>query len=152
GESNTAVAAVVGSNGGIDADDLAVQIDQRTAAGAGVDGGVGLEELLDSYGVPEADLAAVTSADDAVADRLIEAKRAADGEHPTANFGVVAVTETGCRKVGCFIEMKQSDIAFGISPDLPWIEYASVRDVDRDLLRARLRNNVIIGEHIIARS
>src|SRR5690606_740518 len=41
-ETNPFVAAAVGGDGGVDADDPALQVDQRAAAVAGIDGGVGL--------------------------------------------------------------------------------------------------------------
>ena len=48
------VAAAGRSDGGVDADHFAVQIDQGAAAGARIDGGVGLQEVLDADLVAEA--------------------------------------------------------------------------------------------------
>src|SRR5439155_15154953 len=90
-EGHPAVAARGGGDGGVDADDLAVEVDEGSAAGAGVDGGVGLEEVLDADGVPERDLAAIASADDAVRYRLIEPERTAGREQPAAHARRIAV-------------------------------------------------------------
>ena len=48
GEADALVAAGVAGDGRVDADDLAVEVDQRAAAVAGVDGGVGLQEVLEA--------------------------------------------------------------------------------------------------------
>src|SRR5438105_6999921 len=98
-EGDAAVAARVRGDGCVDADDLAVQVDKRSAARAGVDGGVGLKKVLDADGGSQADLAALAGADDAVRDRLIESKRTADGQHPLANPGRVAVAQGGGRQI-----------------------------------------------------
>ena len=104
-------------DGGVDADDVAVHIDERSAAGTGIDGGVRLEEFLDADGVAQRDLAAVAGADDAVGDRLVQAKRAADGEHPAADFGGVAVAERCGGQGGLAVDGHDGEIAFGIGDD-----------------------------------
>ena len=83
GEADAHVAAGAAGDGGVDADDLAVRVDQRAAAVAGVDGGVGLDEVLV---VGDADVGAALGADDAGGDGLVEAERIADGEHPLADL------------------------------------------------------------------
>ena len=47
GEADPLVAAGVAGDGRVDADDLAAEVDQRAAAVAGIDGGVGLQEVLE---------------------------------------------------------------------------------------------------------
>ena len=47
GEADALVAAATGVDGGVDADDLAIHVDQRTAGVAGVDGRIGLNERLE---------------------------------------------------------------------------------------------------------
>ena len=69
------------------------QVDQRAAAGAGVDRGVGLQEVLDADRAAEADLAALAGADDAVRHRLVQAERAAERQHPLADADPVAVAQ-----------------------------------------------------------
>ena len=48
GEADPLVAAGVAGDGRVDADDLAAEVDQRAAAVAGIDGGVGLQEVLEA--------------------------------------------------------------------------------------------------------
>ena len=59
----------------------------------GIDGRVGLQEVLDADGAAQADLAALAGADDAVRHRLVQAERAADGQHPLADADAVAVAQ-----------------------------------------------------------
>ena len=47
GEAHALIAARLGEDGGVDADDLAVHVQQRAAGVAGVDGRVGLDEVLE---------------------------------------------------------------------------------------------------------
>ena len=95
-----------GGDGGVDADHLALGVDQRAAGVARVDRGVGLQQAGD-----RADAAwlrvllllaagldgAVLGADDARGDRALQAERAADGEHRVADLHRVAVAERGRR-------------------------------------------------------
>ena len=85
------LAAVVAGDGDVDADDPAHLVEERAAAVAGVDGGVGLQEFDHVEHVQEPAL----GADDALRDRLPQAERAADCEGPIADLHVlVAVRET----------------------------------------------------------
>ena len=47
GEADSFVVARIAGDAGVDADHFALQVDQRPAAVAGIDGGVGLQEILD---------------------------------------------------------------------------------------------------------
>src|SRR5262249_1818033 len=77
-EGDAAVGPVVRGDGGVDADAFAIRVDERSAGGAGIDGGIGLKKFFDANGVAQRHLAAIAGADDAVADRLVESKRTAD--------------------------------------------------------------------------
>src|SRR5258707_391142 len=72
-------AAGVGGDGGVDADPFPIHVDQPTAARAWIDGGIGLQEVLDPNRTAQADLAAFPGTDDAVRHALIQTKRTADG-------------------------------------------------------------------------
>src|SRR5262249_50002917 len=96
-EGHTARAAGLRSDGRVDTDHFAVEIEERTAARAGVDGGIRLEKILDADCVAEADGPALTGRDDAVRQRLAQAVRAADGDDPLADTGAIAVAEHGRR-------------------------------------------------------
>src|SRR5207253_10138806 len=105
---------------------LAVQVDEWSAARAGVDGGVGLEKVLDADSGSEADLAALAGADDAVRDRLIESKRTADGQHPLADPGRVAVAQGGGRQVAGGRQCQDGNIGLRIGPDAGSVEEPAV--------------------------
>jgi hypothetical protein len=67
-----AEALAAGVDGGVDGDDLALEVEQRAAARAGGDRGVGLQEVDVAVGV-EAEAAAALGRDDAGAGGLLEA-------------------------------------------------------------------------------
>ena len=100
-EADADVAARRPDDRGVDADQLAAQVDERAAGVAGVDRGVGLDELLVAVG---ADPAAPERADDAGGDRLPDAERVADRDHEVADVHRVRVAERGSRsgsRPGC---------------------------------------------------
>ncbi len=69
---------------------VAVHIHQRAARVAGVDGGVGLDEVLKGV---DAQLAAAQRADDAAGHRLAHAKGVANGQHLVAHGQGVGVAQ-----------------------------------------------------------
>ena len=72
GEADADVAAGARQDGAVDADQLAPEIHQRAAGVAGVDRGVGLDEVLVAVLV---DAGAAQAADDARGDGVLQAKR-----------------------------------------------------------------------------
>ena len=68
----------LGDNGRIDADDFAVHVEKRPPAVAGVDGGIGLEEIIVRTGANDAPL----GTDDACGDRVSQAERVARSHYP----------------------------------------------------------------------
>src|SRR5947207_12869428 len=80
-------------NGGIDADHIAMHINQWSATGPGVNGDIGLQEFLEDLAVVE--IAAAFGADDARGDRLIESVRIANGPHHFADIQLVAIAPGG---------------------------------------------------------
>src|SRR4051812_44236754 len=87
-----AVAARAGLDLARDADDLAGGVEERAAAVAVVDGGVGLYRVLDRPPVGRRDRA-VKRADDARGDGVVEAERVSDGDDRVADLDRVGVTE-----------------------------------------------------------
>ena len=67
---------------GVDADQIAVRIDERAAGIAEIDGGIGLDEILESR---QPELPAAGGADDALGDGLAQAVGIADREHDIAH-------------------------------------------------------------------
>ena len=72
------------------------RIDQRAAGIAEVDGGVGLDEVLE---IRDAEAAAARGADDALGHRLAEPERIADGEHHVARAQHVRAAHRHDRRV-----------------------------------------------------
>ena len=98
GEACAGEGAVVGDDEGVDADQLAMRIDQRSAGVAGVDGGVGLDEVAGLARIVGIRIGAIEGADDAARDRELEvAEGAAEGEHGLAGMepGGVAPGDAG---------------------------------------------------------
>ena len=101
GESDALVAGRLGVDGGVDADDFAVHVEQRTAGVAGVDGGVSLNEVLELSGDTGLD-GAILGRDDAGGNGLREGEGAADGFNPVADLGLIGVAhfDGGQRRTG----------------------------------------------------
>ena len=86
-ETDAFAAAGAGGDGGVHADHFAVQVQQRSAAVARIDGGIGLQKVLKlNLFVAELEIAAAFGADDAERDRVAQSKRAADGQHEIADI------------------------------------------------------------------
>ena len=90
GEPDALVAGGLRVDGGVDADDFAVHVEQRSAGVAGIDGGVGLDEVLELAGDAGLD-GAIFGGDDAGGNGLREGKGAADGFNPVADLGLIGV-------------------------------------------------------------
>ena len=101
GESDALVAGGLRIDGGVDADDFAVHVEQRAAGVAGIDGCVGLDEVLELAGDAGLD-GAVFGGDNAGGDGLREGEGAADGFNPVADLGLIGVAQLdrGQRRVG----------------------------------------------------
>jgi hypothetical protein len=80
-EADALVPAGARQDRGVDADELAVEIDQRAAGVAGVDRGVGLDEVLVLL---DAQAGAADRADDAHGHRLADAEGIADRQRRPA--------------------------------------------------------------------
>lgn len=98
-------------DGEVDADDLAVDVDEWAAGVAWVDDGVCLEDV-------EAVLADAFGADDALGEGAAEAEGVADGEDGLADFDVVGVGEGECGEglLGV-LDLDDGDVCFGVDAD-----------------------------------
>ena len=81
---------------GVDADEPAVEVDQRAARIARIDRGVGLDEELI---IADADLGARHRRDDAVRHGLADAERIADRQHQVADLQIVGIGEVQRREI-----------------------------------------------------
>ncbi len=126
---------------GIDADDLAVEIEQRTAGIAAIDGGVGLDVIVIRSGID----VAVARRDDAGGDRAAETERIADGDDPFAEPQLAGIAELHRlqRLVGVYAQERK--VGLGVLADQIGLELGAVVEDDIDLVG--VGDHVIIGDH-----
>src|SRR5208282_3582370 len=125
----------------IDSNDVAAQIDQRSARVARIYRRVGLDEILVVAG-DEASL----GADDSGRHRMIEAERIADRHHPLADLQVTRVAKRRDGKIVLHVDLQQRDVALLVMPDnLRGVVVAvlqSYRDGPRTL------DDVLVGQDV----
>ena len=115
GQSDPLVTARLGDDGRVDPHDLAGQIDQRPPRVAGIDRRVGLNERL-VFASPQ--VVSLGRRDDAGGHRMVEAERAADGQHPVADIELVGISPFGLDlQVGLDLEDRQ--VGLGVGADQP---------------------------------
>ena len=110
-------------NRGVDADQVAVRIDQRAARVALVDRRVGLNEVLESV---DAEIAAPERGNDAHRYGLTDVKRIADREHDVADLQGVRSAERDRRQVAS-LDLQYREVAFRVGADQLGFELAAVR-------------------------
>src|SRR5439155_8808160 len=109
----------------VDADHLAVGVDQGAAGVARVDRRVGLQHAADRLATAAAALVlvatdadgAVLGADDAGGDRALQAQRTAQREDRVADPGAVAVAEPGGGQAADALHLDDREVAPGIGTD-----------------------------------
>ena len=139
GESHALVPAVVRGDRGVDSDHLAVEVDQRPAAIAGIDRGIGLDVIF----TVDADSAS-GGADDAGSDRALQPERLAEGQHPIANLHGAAVAELGDGQGFFALDVNQGQVAGRIGLDVEPLELAAIGQSHHDLSAAA--DDVVVGE------
>ncbi len=138
GEADVLGAVVDGAG---DAHDPALQVDQGAAGVAEVDGGVGLQEVLERD-VVDAERAAL-GADHAGGHGLVQVERVADHHHPVADPGAVAVAELQVLEAGAGIDLEQRQVGRRVGAlDLRGV--VAVAEMDLDLRGAF--DDVIVGD------
>ena len=133
---------------GVDADDLASDAHQRTAGVAGVDRGVGLDEVLDAavVGVGQGQAPAL-GADDAGGDGegQVLAQRVAHGEDPFTHPGRVAVAQRrGGEVVG--VDLEHGQVGAGVGADDLGLELPPIEQAHRHLVGAV--HHVVVGQDV----
>src|SRR6185312_8440722 len=88
GETNSLIATSATKDGGVEADEPAFGINQRAAGISGIDGGVGLDEVLDVF---DAEPTASDRAGNAHGYGLADAEGIADRHYHVADLQVIAV-------------------------------------------------------------
>ena len=142
GKPNALAAARITQDGGVDADQPAVNVHQRTAGISRIDGRVGLDEILV---ILDTHVAAVLCADDAFGNCLAYAKGIAHGQHDIADLHIAAV---GQRDDGQTVRVNfhDRDVGLGIAPDDFGGELAPIRQ--RDFHFFGPVHDVVVGEDI----
>ena len=131
GEADPHVVAAGRQDGWVDADRFAVEIHERAAGVAGIDRGIGLNEIL----VPlDAEPRAAERADDPGCHRLAEAEWIADRHHEVADLKLIRIAEIEGDQSGGF-HLQQRNVGAGVAADELGRELAAVREIDRDLVR-----------------
>ena len=112
GEADADIAARAREDGAVDPDHFARHIDEGSARVARVDGGVGLQEVVEGTLADRAPL----GADDAGCHRLLEAEGRADGQHPVADLHLVGVAERGRGEGSAALETQHGEIRSLVDP------------------------------------
>ena len=136
-------AQVLGQHRGIDADQLAIGVDQRASGIADVDGRVGLDEVFESR---HAQLAAAGGAHDALRDGLRQAHGVADGEHDVADAQPVRMPQRHHRYVRFQIELQHREVGVRIAADDLRVGDAAVGELGADQIGGG--DHVVIGDHV----
>ena len=90
GKADARVGTGLGQNGGVDADDFARHVDQRSTGIAGVNGRVGLNKGLE---LAVGNDVAALGGDDARGYGFLQSERTADGQNPVAHLHAVGVAD-----------------------------------------------------------
>ena len=114
---------------GVDADDLAARGDQRAARIAGIERGVGLDDVVDQAARSRAQRAAERR-HDAGRHRRFEAERIADGDHELAALEQLGVAERRRRQRQRASTRNERKIGIGIVADHARLEPPAVDRAD----------------------
>ena len=126
----------------VDADQVAGGVDERAAGVAGIDRGVGLDEILEAV---DAEIVAAERAHDAERHRVAEAERIADREHDVADLQVVRVRERHRGQI-LVIRLQHREVGFRIGAAHVRRQAPAVRQHELDVVGAL--DHVMIGEHV----
>ena len=155
GEADAGVVAGVRRDQRVDADELAVRVDERAAGVTGVDSGVSLDHIRVDGGFARAvavligggvhDLRTARGRHDAGGNGLLEAERAADGHDPLADDELVGVADLDGRKAAGILGLDDRDVGAGIAAhDLGVVGLAR----DGDLVRAAAFYDVVVRDDV----
>ena len=142
GETDSDIAPGRGEYRRIDAHQPTVQVDERTAGIARVDGGIGLNEIL----VPlDTQAAATERADDAAGDRLVEPERVADRHHEIADAQGVRIGKPDLRQFIRFhLQNRQVDLR--IAADQRRLQQPAVGEGHIDVVGTL--HDVVVGDDV----
>ena len=136
-------AAAAAQDRGVDADQPAFDVEERAAGVAGVDRGVGLDEI---FILLDAEPAPAERAHDAAAHRLPDAEGIADRQHHVAHFELVAVAERRRGETGR-VDFHDRHIGLGIAADDRGLEFPA-RLAEGDLHLVGAVDHVVVRQNI----
>ena len=131
---------------GIDADQVAVDVDQGTARIARIDRGIGLDEVFEGV---DAQLAAAQRTDDATGHGLADAKRIADRQYRIAYLQAFRIAQRDCRQL-LDLGLQHGQVGIGIGADDACHGAAAI--VQQDLDRGGTLDHVVVGQDIAGRA
>ena len=126
---------------GVDADHLAVEVEQRSARIAAIDGGVGLDVVVVGAGID----VAVARRHDAGRHRAAEAERIADRDHPFAEPQLVGIAEAHRLERLVGLDPQQRDVGLLIAAHQLGLDAGAVVEDDGDLVG--VGDDVVVGDH-----
>ena len=139
-----ALVGAVGGDHGVDADDFAVRVEQRTAGVAGVDGGIGLNGVFNGRAVFAADGA--DGADDAGGHGAAEAEGIADGVDLLADGEAGGVGERDGLEIGR-VDLEESEVVDLVGSDDACLVAALVAELNFNAAIGSL-DDVEVGEDV----
>ncbi|MNQ61493.1 hypothetical protein D3C85_758080 [compost metagenome] len=141
GEGQTHEAAGTGEDLRVDADHLAVQVEQRAAGVTRVDRHVGLDERY----IVLVRQAAALGADDTGRHRVVEAEGRTDGQHPAAHLELVGLADLHDRQI-LALDLEQGDVGTRIGADELGFELAAVGQAHDDFIG--IGHHMVIGQDV----
>src|SRR5690606_9456716 len=146
GEAETDVAARRGDDRGVDAEQPALRVDERTAGVALIDGGVGLDKVFVAARVGEnAEIVATRGRDDAHGHGLADAERVAHRKHDVADPDAIAVAD-GDKWELARVHLDDGNVGLGVGADHFGLQFATVGQGNVDTVGSL--DDVIIGEDV----
>ncbi len=142
-EADALITTGAGEDRGVDPDQLALHVDQRTARVARVDRGVGLDEVLV---VGDADVGPALGRDDPHRHRLPHSERVADGEHHVSQPQPPGVSQgQRVQVLGLALQPQHREIRLGIGAHHLGLQLAVVGEGHADLVG--VLDHVVVGQH-----
>jgi hypothetical protein len=132
---------------GVDADDLAVGRNERSAGIAGIERGVGLDQIVDEAAGARAQRTAERG-HDTRRHRRFETERIADGDHQLAALQLLGIAERRRRQRHRFVDAQQREVGVGIIAHQPRAQILAVGGghLDARTGAGRVRD-VAVGEN-----
>ncbi|MDD5222552.1 MAG: hypothetical protein PHE84_01060 [bacterium] len=128
----------------VDPDDLLVQVDQRSPAGAEINHGVGLEKVRDQGPVLHV---SSPPADDPQGDRPVQAVGVADGQHPLPDLHLIGIPQLGHRHLTFRLDLDHGEIGLLVGAQNLGREFLlEIGNGHRHL--HRLGNDMIVGDDV----